>query len=160
VKNRVAEIAPAGWGARIRTWEWRNQNPQDIFDMQRLSGLIASVSQAQADFDRKFASVLAPGVPEKRRAFEALAALVDRIINLAGRQRCVIRPQYSPDLNPIEPSFSKVKACLRKAAKRTVNGLCRRIGKIACSFSTQECANLISFDEAEVGDERVDFAWR
>src|SRR5437899_13038071 len=30
----------AGWGARIRTWEWRNQNPQKAFDMQRLSGLM------------------------------------------------------------------------------------------------------------------------
>jgi len=35
-----AETALAGWGARIRTWEWRNQNPQEAFDMQRLSGLM------------------------------------------------------------------------------------------------------------------------
>jgi transposase len=53
-------------------------------------------------------------------------------------------PPYSPDLNPIEPSFSKVKAHLRKAAERTVNGLCRRIGKIARSFRTQECANFFA----------------
>ena len=35
-----AETALAGWGDRIRTWEWRNQNPQEAFDMQRLSGLM------------------------------------------------------------------------------------------------------------------------
>jgi transposase len=50
-------------------------------------------------------------------------------------------PQCSPDLNPIEPSFSKVEAHVRKATERTVSGLCRRIGKIARFFSTQECAN-------------------
>jgi transposase len=50
-------------------------------------------------------------------------------------------PQYSPDLNPIEQSFSKLKAHLRKAAERTVAGLCRRIGMIVPSFSPQECAN-------------------
>jgi transposase len=50
-------------------------------------------------------------------------------------------PQYSPDFNPIEQGFSKVKAHLRKAAERTVEGLCRRIGRIARSFNAQECAN-------------------
>ena len=48
-------------------------------------------------------------------------------------------PQYSPDLNPIENCFSKIKAHLRKAAERTINRLCRRIGKIARSVSAQEC---------------------
>jgi len=50
-------------------------------------------------------------------------------------------PQYSPDFNPIEQSFSKVKGILRKAAERTVEGLCRRIGLIVPSFTPQECAN-------------------
>jgi transposase len=50
-------------------------------------------------------------------------------------------PQYSPDFNPIEQSFSKLKALLRKAAERTVEGLCRRIGLIVPSFTAQECAN-------------------
>ena len=50
-------------------------------------------------------------------------------------------PQYSPDFNPIEQSFSKLKAHLRKAAERTVAGLCRRIGMTVRSFSAQECAN-------------------
>src|SRR5713101_1695327 len=38
--NHTAETALAGWGGRIRTSEWRNQNPQEAFDMQRLSGLM------------------------------------------------------------------------------------------------------------------------
>jgi transposase len=50
-------------------------------------------------------------------------------------------PQYSPDLNPIELSFSKIKAHLRKAAERTVSRLWRRIGTITRSLSANECAN-------------------
>ena len=53
-------------------------------------------------------------------------------------------PQYSPDFNPIEQGFSKVKSKLRKAAERTIKGLCRRIGLIARSFNTQECANFFA----------------
>ena len=53
-------------------------------------------------------------------------------------------PQYSPDLNPIENCFSKIKAHLRKAAERTINRLCRRIGKIASSVSAQECCNYLA----------------
>jgi transposase len=58
-------------------------------------------------------------------------------------------PQYSPDLNPIEQSFSKLKACLRTAAERTVVGLCRRIGLIVTAFSAQECTNY--FENAGYG---------
>ena len=38
-------------------------------------------------------------------------------------------PPYSPDLNPIEQAFAKLKALLRKAAERTVDGLWNAIGK-------------------------------
>ena len=47
-------------------------------------------------------------------------------------------PPYSPDLNPIENAFSKLKALLRKAAERTVAGLWRAIGKIVDLFSPSE----------------------
>jgi transposase len=50
-------------------------------------------------------------------------------------------PQYSPDLNPIEMAFSKLKAFLRKAAERTVRRLCRRIGSFARSLSALEAVN-------------------
>src|SRR6266446_3553148 len=38
--NSCGETLVAGWGARIRTWEWRNQNPQEAFDMLRKRPLI------------------------------------------------------------------------------------------------------------------------
>jgi transposase len=50
-------------------------------------------------------------------------------------------PPYSPDLNPIEMAFSKLKALLRKAAERTVSGLWNRIGELIGAFSSQECEN-------------------
>jgi transposase len=50
-------------------------------------------------------------------------------------------PPYSPDLNPIEPAFSKVKAHVRKAAEHTIPRLLRRIGRIVTGFSSQECRN-------------------
>jgi transposase len=48
-------------------------------------------------------------------------------------------PKYSPDLNPIELAFSKLKAHLRKAAERTILRLLRRIGRVVTDFSPQEC---------------------
>lgn len=50
-------------------------------------------------------------------------------------------PPYSPDLNPIEPAFSKIKAHLRKAAEHTIPRLLRSIGRIVTSFSPIECRN-------------------
>ena len=50
-------------------------------------------------------------------------------------------PPYSPDFNPIEKLFSKLKALLRKAAERTVDGLWRVIGECLDRFTPPECAN-------------------
>lgn len=50
-------------------------------------------------------------------------------------------PKYSPDLNPIEMAFSKLKAHLRKAAARTYDALWQAIGDICNLFSPEECWN-------------------
>ncbi len=50
-------------------------------------------------------------------------------------------PQYSPDLNPIEMSYSKFKTLLRKVAKRTVPGLYRTIRSFVPQLRASECAN-------------------
>jgi transposase len=55
-------------------------------------------------------------------------------------------PPYSPDLNPIELAFSKLKALLRKAAERTVDGLWDKIGNILDQFTPQECRNYFKHD--------------
>ena len=50
-------------------------------------------------------------------------------------------PPYSPDFNPIENAFAKLKALLRQAAERTVDGLWTAIGRLLDAFTPQECAN-------------------
>jgi transposase len=50
-------------------------------------------------------------------------------------------PPYSPDFNPIEKAFSRLKALLRKAEERTVSGLWSLIGRLVDLFATGECQN-------------------
>ena len=57
--------------------------------------------------------------------------------------RLLLLPPYSPDLNPIELAFSKLKALLRKAAKRTVEGLWDFLGQAIEAFSPEECRNFL-----------------
>ena len=53
-------------------------------------------------------------------------------------------PAYSPDLNPIEQVFAKLKALLRKAAQRTIEATSRRIGELLDRFTPTECANYLA----------------
>ena len=68
-------------------------------------------------------------IPGVRQAIEAAGATLRYL------------PQYSPDLNPIEMSFSKMKALLRKLAERTIPRLCRSIGLFVPTLSACESAN-------------------
>ena len=62
----------------------------------------------------------------------------------AAGARLIYLPPYSPDFNPIENAFSKLKAHLRKAAERTVEGLWTAIGATLPAFTSQECANFFA----------------
>ena len=53
-------------------------------------------------------------------------------------------PPYSPDFNPIENAFAKLKTLLRKAAERTVQGLWAAIGRLVDTFKPKECANYLA----------------
>ena len=57
--------------------------------------------------------------------------------------KLVFLPPYSPDLNPIEQIFAKLKAMLRKAAERTVEATWRRIGSLLDRFPPEECKNYL-----------------
>jgi transposase len=50
-------------------------------------------------------------------------------------------PKYSPDLNPIEQVFAKLKHLLRKAAARTFGNVCAAAGQILATYTPEECAN-------------------
>jgi transposase len=62
------------------------------------------------------------------------------LIEVAGATLLYL-PPYSPDFNPIENAFAKLKALLRKAAERTVGALWDRIGLTLDAFTPAECAN-------------------
>ncbi len=64
-----------------------------------------------------------------RRAIEAVGASL------------LYLPPYSPEFNPIEQAFAKLKAMLRKAAERTLDGLWASIGRIVATFTPAECTN-------------------
>jgi transposase len=67
-------------------------------------------------------------------------AAVRALIEAAGATLLYL-PPYSPDLNPIEMAFAKLKALLRKAAERSVDALWDKIGESLGKFSSDECAN-------------------
>ncbi len=69
----------------------------------------------------------------KRRA-------IREAIRKAGAKLFVL-PKYSPDLNPIEQVFAKLKHLLRKAAARTKEAVCDTIGTLLDSYTAEECAN-------------------
>lgn len=67
------------------------------------------------------------------------------IIEKAGAKLLYL-PPYSPDLNPIEMMFAKLKALLRKAKERTIADLWDRIGALLDEFAPSECANYLAHD--------------
>lgn len=67
--------------------------------------------------------------PDIRKAIEAVGATL------------LYLPPYSPDLNPIEPGFSKIKSGLRKAARRSVDALNHAVASVLDSFSPRQCAS-------------------
>ena len=69
--------------------------------------------------------------------------VVRQLIRSAGAKLFFL-PKYSPDLNPIEQVFAKLKHLLRKAAARTVDAVCAAIGEVLQAFTPKECANYLA----------------
>jgi transposase len=69
---------------------------------------------------------------------------VRRLIRAVGARLLFLPPySYSPDLNPIEQVFAKLKTLLRKAEERTTEGVSTRIGRLLEGFSPAECASYL-----------------
>jgi transposase len=68
--------------------------------------------------------------------------VVRQLIRSAGAKLFFL-PKYSPDLNPIEQVFAKLKHLLRKAAARTADAVCAAIGELLHTFTSDECANYL-----------------
>ena len=67
---------------------------------------------------------------------------VRKAIRTAGAKLFFL-PPYSPDLNPIEQVFSKLKTLLRKAEERTSEATWQRIGTLLNAFAPNECSNYL-----------------
>lgn len=65
---------------------------------------------------------------------------VRALIRAAGAKLFFL-PKYSPDLNPIEQVFAKLKHLLRKAAARTTETICAALAQSLTTFTPKECAN-------------------
>ena len=74
------------------------------------------------------------------RDFGETQAGVEEAITAIGATLLYL-PPYSPDLNPIEKFFSKLKALLRKAAQRDIDALWKEIGELLNTVSPSECTN-------------------
>ncbi len=68
------------------------------------------------------------------------SAALRRMIQAAGARLWYL-PPYSPDLNPIEQAFAKIKHWMRAAQNRTVEDTWRYIGSLVATISASECAN-------------------
>jgi len=68
---------------------------------------------------------------------------VRRLIRAAGAKLWFL-PPYSPDLNPIEQAFAKIKHWMRIAQKRTVEDTWRHIGQLVAEIAPAECANYLA----------------
>jgi transposase len=115
----------------------------------RLSGMTAPMvldgPMNGAAFKAYIAQALAPTLrPGDIVVMDNLAAhnhaCIRETIGAAGATLVYLAP-YSPDFNPIENAFAKLKAILRKAAARTLEDLWDAIGQAIDAFSPDQCAN-------------------
>jgi len=68
------------------------------------------------------------------------SAALRTLIKAAGARLWYL-PPYSPDLNPIEQTFAKIKHWMRSAQKRSIDDICRHIGELVSAIQPSECSN-------------------
>jgi transposase len=84
-------------------------------------------------------SIVMDNPPTHKMATHKMAAVRDTLAR-AGMQAFYL-PPYSPDMNPIEMAFAKLKALLRQDPTRTIDALWRRLGTALDTFTPDQCAN-------------------
>ena len=115
----------------------------------RLSGLVAQKAFDRpinaASFEEWVEACLAPALSKgdvviMDNLSSHKGSKVEELIKAAGAELRYL-PPYSPDMNPIEKAYSKLKAFLRKMAERTVSGLLAALDACADIFKPAECEN-------------------
>ena len=92
-------------------------------------------------FELYVEKVLVPGLEPGDIVVMDNKGPVGRAMIRAAGARLLDLPPYSPDFNPIEKAFAKLKAALRKVAQRTVDELWDTIGRLVDAFTPKACAN-------------------
>ena len=85
-------------------------------------------------------SIEAPNNAESVNLGSHKSAALRRIIKAAGARLWYL-PPYSPDLNPIEQTFAKIKHWMRAAQKRTIDDISRHLGELIQTIQPDECKN-------------------
>src|SRR5213075_397004 len=140
-----AALAAKGWSPRSRTAVGA-RSPSSPHcaptgSMRRASSTARSMARASLPIEQVLVPALKPGdivIIDNLGSHKGKA--VRRAIRAVGAKLFFL-PPYSPDLNPIEQVFAKLKTLLRKAAERTLEATWKRIGALLRSFSPAECAN-------------------
>jgi transposase len=102
------------------------------------NAILACVMWPSTPAERRRLAMAAPHIWPSTAVTESKA--VRDTIRAAGAKRTFL-PAYSPDLNPIEQVFAKLKHLMRKAGERTIDATWNRLGTSLDHFSPQECAN-------------------
>ena len=145
-----------GWGPRserlVDASPWGHWKTSTVVAGLRADGLIAPfviggamdgpafrayVSQVLAPELRKGDVVVMDNLPAHK------GSGIHEAIKKAGASVLYL-PPYSPDLNPIEQVFAKLKALLRKAGARTKDALWNTLGTLLAAFSPSECRNYLA----------------
>jgi transposase len=151
IKTNMAPLR--GWGAkgqRLRGYaphgHWRTMTFVAALRCDRMiapcvfDGPINGQS-FRAWIDQQLLDVIAPGdivVMDNLGSHKSVE--IGRAIRARGARLWYL-PAYSPDLNPIEQAFSKIKHWMRMAQRRTVEDTWRQIGHLVQTFSAHECSN-------------------
>lgn len=151
--NMVRSHGRCRRGARLRMgFPHGHRKTTTLVAGLRLSGMVAPMvldgpingDWFEAYIRHVLAPTLRPGdivVMDNLSSHKRVAAR--ELIEAAGANLRFL-PPYSPDLNPIEMAFSKLKALLRKAAERTVEGLWDAIGRLIDLITPAESANFFT----------------
>src|SRR6202040_3590995 len=134
-----ARSAPAGTGS-LRTLEGHDIPRRPALRPHRCA-MGARRAKASGYVERVLVPALAQGdIVGMDNLGSHKGKAIRRAIRVAGA-RLFFLPPYSPDLNPIEQVFAKLKHFLRNAAERTAPATWSRIGTLLDDFSPDECAN-------------------
>ena len=131
-----ARRTPAGWRS---AWPLENDDICRRTDAARLhrAAFETCVEKVLAPELREGDTVIMDNLPGHK------GPRMRQLIEAAGAHLLYL-PPYSPHFNPIENAFAKLKALLRKAAERTVEGLWIAIGELIDLFSHNECRNFFT----------------